>query len=209
MASFPVGSCFARTLSASRRRENQRYGLNKYSAALCTANSQSLFMVREFSLCGKIGELLGAGVAAFKRKAHRSGEMAAKNAKRRKEVRSRGRGATLKNSILLHLCRSSFLRFLRSLRLSRTSSISSACICVICGQFGTEFGPLCLIRGLRSPLVAANGRAGALCASANSAFNFDVNHLNAESAETQRTAEKKNALHSLGANSSNQDGLKT
>jgi len=31
--------------------------------------------------------------------------------------------------------------------------------------------------------------------SANSAFNFDVNHLNAESAETQRTAEKKKCAH--------------
>jgi len=100
------------------------------------------------------------GWCRTKRKAHRSREMAAKNTKRHKEVRSRGGGATLKNSIFLHLCRSSFLRLSRSFRLSRTSNISSACICVICGQFGTEFGHLCFIGGLRSPLVAANGRAG-------------------------------------------------
>ena len=43
---FPVGSCFARTLSASRRRENQRYVLNKYSAALrASANSAFNFDV--------------------------------------------------------------------------------------------------------------------------------------------------------------------
>ena len=47
---FPVGSCFARTLSASRRRENQRYGLNKYSAALCaSANSAFSFDVNHLN----------------------------------------------------------------------------------------------------------------------------------------------------------------
>ena len=40
-----------------------------------------------------------------------------------------------------------------------------------------------------------NKYSAALCTSANSAFNFDVNHLNAESAETQRTAEKKKCAH--------------
>ena len=121
--------------------------------------------------------------------------MAAKNTKRHKEVRSsgsRGRSATLKNSVFLHLCRSSFLRFSRSLRLSRTSSISSACICVICGQFGTEFGQLCLIRGLRSRLVEANGRAGS-----PRSLRLIVSALNAESAETQRAAEKYAAIVTL------------
>jgi len=50
MASFLVGSCFARTLSASRRQENQRYGLNKYSAVLCaSANSAFNFDVNHLN----------------------------------------------------------------------------------------------------------------------------------------------------------------
>jgi len=44
-----------------------------------------------------------------------------------------------------------------------------------------------------------NKYSAALCASANSAFNFDVNHLNAESAETQRAAERKKG-HAVCAN---------
>ena len=45
----------------------------------------------------------------------------------------------------------------------------------------------------RESRYGQNKYSAALCASVNSAFNFDVNYLNAESAETQRTAEKKNA----------------
>ena len=178
MARFPSG----RVLHALFRRvgdeRNQRYGLNKYSAALCTANRQSSRTVRAFV------------------------EIRIAKPEIKKEAR-------------------------RSRRLTQmaTSSLSSACICVICGQFGTGIGvsivfdpwpPFALVascatssvrrtslsvesnsatdKDVRRTLVAATGRAKALCASANSAnsaFNFDVNHLNAESAETQR---RKNAL---------------